>query len=148
MSHKVSKYVAEQFNKTVAGVPNAKPSFGHVLKVITGADTSGSLEPVALATNTRKLYRAWLRESSPSCQMYTLDMPISEFKAKVREQFDKQSHQTDARIINALLIKGAMELQETEACFKTKSHVMRYWNTDPNLATDDFLTNFYKGKVC
>ena len=35
------------------------------------------------------LYRMWLREAPTAIEMHALDMPLKNFRAKVREEFEK-----------------------------------------------------------
>ncbi|XP_067830323.1 NADH dehydrogenase [ubiquinone] 1 alpha subcomplex subunit 6 [Heptranchias perlo] len=93
----------------------------------------------------RELYRAWYREIPNTVHKFHLDITVKQGRDKVREMFMKNAHITDPRIIDLLVIKGKMDLEETIKVWKQRTHIMRYFHETETPRPTDFLSRFYTG---
>ncbi|XP_041093875.1 NADH dehydrogenase [ubiquinone] 1 alpha subcomplex subunit 6 [Polyodon spathula] len=93
----------------------------------------------------RELYRAWYREIPNAVSVFQLDITVKQGRDKVREQFWKNRLVTDPRVIDMLVIKGKMELEETINVWKQRTHVLRYFHETDTPTPRDFLSKFYTG---
>jgi NADH dehydrogenase (ubiquinone) 1 alpha subcomplex subunit 6 len=108
--------------------------------------TSGSL------VNARKrslaLYKQWIRSAPEICDIYKLEITSQTLRNRIRQEFEKNRYVSDLSIIDVLLFKGRIELEETMNSWKQPTHIMRFFQNDEYapLKTKDFLTNFYAGQ--
>ncbi|BES95824.1 unnamed protein product [Nesidiocoris tenuis] len=88
------------------------------------------------------LYRAWYRQIPYIVLEYDIPKNIKQCRAKLREEFDKNKHVQDVRIIDMLVIKGQMELKETVNIWKQNGHIMDYFKETWEEKPKDFLSKF------
>ncbi|XP_056379682.1 NADH dehydrogenase [ubiquinone] 1 alpha subcomplex subunit 6 [Hyla sarda] len=94
----------------------------------------------------RELYRAWYREVPNTVHVYQLDITVKQGRDKVREEFKKNAHASDPRVIDLLVIKGKMDLEETIKVWKQRTHIMRYFHETETARPTDFISRFYAGQ--
>ncbi|XP_070153819.1 NADH dehydrogenase [ubiquinone] 1 alpha subcomplex subunit 6 [Polyergus mexicanus] len=93
-----------------------------------------------------KLYKAWIRQVPTSLLSYDIPKSEAECKKKIREEFKRHAHVTDLRIIDRLIIRGQMELQEVANVWKPKGSVMYYWKETWEKKPTDFMSKFLRGQ--
>ncbi|XP_074866579.1 NADH dehydrogenase [ubiquinone] 1 alpha subcomplex subunit 6 [Carettochelys insculpta] len=93
----------------------------------------------------RELYRAWYREVPNAVHTHQLDISVKQGRDKLREMFMKNANITDPRVIDMLVIKGKMELEETINVWKQRTHLMRLFPETETPRPKDFLSKFYMG---
>lgn len=71
---------------------------------------------------------------------------MPECRAKLREKFEVNKQVGDLRVIDMLVIKGRMELQETVQKWKQPCHIMQFFNEARKPKSTAFVTKFLSGK--
>ena len=64
-------------------------------------------------------------------QMYAVDMTVPQMRAAISQSFRKNMEVENSRVVDMLVSKGEMELEETLLLYKTKTHVMRVLDPAP-----------------
>lgn len=94
------------------------------------------------------LYRKYIRHAKEILDLYELDMPVSNVKTKIRQEFERQRYVGSLDVQNILYAKGQMEFQELINFWKQQCHVLRYFeNVESYNIVDknDFVKNFLRG---
>ncbi|OOQ87479.1 NADH-ubiquinone oxidoreductase 14.8 kDa subunit [Penicillium brasilianum] len=96
-----------------------------------------------------KSYREWLRASPEIQTMYSLGMPVSAIRTKIRQEFEKHRYVSQLSVIDVLLFQSHAEYQETLNYWKQLSHVMKYFRPeeDPGARLPrNFVSGFLEGR--
>ncbi|PGH04769.1 hypothetical protein AJ79_06991 [Helicocarpus griseus UAMH5409] len=115
------------------------------------------LNPTYLAQRTRssvnwqdarrrvlKTYREWLRASPEIQSMYSLGLPVSAIRTKIRQEFERHRYVNQLSTVDVLLFKSHSEFQETLNYWKQLSHVMKYFRAEED-PTAKLPKNFMSG---
>jgi len=89
------------------------------LNLARKARATASANPVA------RLYRSVLKEIPRVLTIYDIDIPIPEAGDVIRKQFTNSANVKDQRVIDMLIEKGYMNLEETLLQHKQRSHLLR-----------------------
>mmetsp|Transcript_27417 Transcript_27417/g.46341 ORF Transcript_27417/g.46341 Transcript_27417/m.46341 type:complete len:122 (+) Transcript_27417:70-435(+) len=81
-------------------------------------------KPTQANASTVTLYRSTLRELPRVMSIYDIDIPMKDARAAVEFHFRQNAHLKDPRVINILIGKGYIELEETLLQWKQKTHLM------------------------
>ncbi|OBA20716.1 hypothetical protein METBIDRAFT_43013 [Metschnikowia bicuspidata var. bicuspidata NRRL YB-4993] len=94
------------------------------------------------------MYRRYIRNAKEFSNLYELDMPVSNVKTKIRQEFERQRYVKDLDVTNILYAKGQMEFQELINFWKQQCHVLRYFEDQEVYGAvdkNDFVKNFLRG---
>lgn len=98
-----------------------------------------------LRRNVLGLYRAWYRQIPIIFYDYHFPITPEEGRSKLREIFVANSRISDDRMINGLVMRGQMELNEAVNKQKEECHLWKYFRTDQR-RPKDFLGKFLEGQ--
>lgn len=108
-------------------------------------NTNLSLDKKEVRRRTLGLYRAWYRQIPIIFYDYNFPVTPEQGRSKLREIFVKNSRIVDPRLINTLVIKGQMELNETVNKQKEECHLWKYFRAEEK-KPQTFLTKFLEGR--
>ena len=121
--------------------PKLKDITFNFLPVKTGL----SLEKRDVRRRALNLYKAWYRQIPIILYDYKMPIRPDEGRSKLREIFVRNSKIEDVRVIDGLIIKGQMELNETVNKQKEECHIWKYFRTQQG-RPQDFLSKFVEGR--
>ncbi|XP_017892336.1 NADH dehydrogenase [ubiquinone] 1 alpha subcomplex subunit 6 [Ceratina calcarata] len=105
-----------------------------------------SLTPIEARRRVITLYKAWYRQIPFIQYNYDLPKTSEDCKKKLREEFERYANVQDIRVIDSLLIRGQMELQEVTAKWKPPCTLLNYWKDTTEPRPKDFMSKFISGK--
>ncbi|XP_043500947.1 NADH dehydrogenase [ubiquinone] 1 alpha subcomplex subunit 6 [Polistes fuscatus] len=91
------------------------------------------------------LYKAWCRQVPIMLHEYDIPYTQKQCLEKVRSEFLRNKYVTDVRVIDLLIIKGQMELQEIVTRWKPIGNLLNHFKDTFNPKPKDFLGKFYAG---
>ena len=83
--------------------------------------------------------------------MYSLNMPVAQIRAKMREEFEKHRYVNNLQATDVLIAQSHMEFQETLNFWKQLSQVMKYFRKeeDPTARLPkNFMQGFLEVSLC
>ncbi|KAK4621413.1 NADH-ubiquinone oxidoreductase [Fulvia fulva] len=94
-------------------------------------------------------YRDWVRAAPEIQTMYSLNMPVSALRTKMRQEFERHRYVSQLKTTDVLLFNSHQELQETLNFWKQLTHVLKYFRAeeDPKAALPkNFIQGFIEGR--
>ncbi|XP_075977539.1 NADH dehydrogenase [ubiquinone] 1 alpha subcomplex subunit 6-like [Anticarsia gemmatalis] len=91
------------------------------------------------------LYRAFYRYIPYIIKYFDIQKNEDDCKCMLRRYFYKNACVTDVRIVDILVIKGYIELQEVTHQWQQKGHMMRHWDPSVNPKPCTFMEKFMAG---
>ncbi|EDN04559.1 predicted protein [Histoplasma mississippiense (nom. inval.)] len=99
-----------------------------------------------------ELHKSPLRDNSyfeliesPEIQnMYSLNLPVSAIRTKIRQEFERHRYVNQLPVVDVLVAKSNSEYQETLNYWKQLSHVMKYFRVEEG-PTVKLPKNFMSG---
>lgn len=120
------------------------------------------INPTLLAQKTRqsinwadaqrrviKSYRDWIRSAPEIQTMYSLNIPISQIRTKIRQEFERNRYVNQLAAVDVLLTQSHTEFQETLNYWKQLPHVLKYFRTDEDPTSarpKSFMSAFLEGR--
>ncbi|CAO1632029.1 unnamed protein product [Sympodiomycopsis kandeliae] len=96
---------------------------------------------------SRALYRDWYKSAPEIASLYALNVPPSTLRAKFRTWFEKNRNVKDLAVIDLMLFKSRIELQETLNAWKQIPHIMNWFAEEESAPTPEtFLEKFYASR--
>ncbi|KAK0259471.1 hypothetical protein LTS09_005822 [Friedmanniomyces endolithicus] len=94
-------------------------------------------------------YREWLRAAPEVQSMYSLNMPVSAIRTKIRQEFERHRYVSQLETVDVLLFNSHQEYQETLNFWKQLTHVLKYFRMeeDPKAKLPKtFIQGFLEGR--
>ncbi|KAJ9143593.1 Complex 1 protein [Coniochaeta hoffmannii] len=95
-------------------------------------------------------YRAWLRGAGEIQTMYSVPLPVSAIRTRIRQEFERHRYVNKLPVVDVLIQKGNADYQETMNYWRQTTHVMSYFKEE-NFRGDkrlpnNFITGFLEGR--
>ncbi|KAJ4379396.1 hypothetical protein N0V86_005441 [Didymella sp. IMI 355093] len=94
-------------------------------------------------------YRDWVRSAPEIQTMYSLNLPVSTLRTKIRQEFERHRYVNQMKTVDVLLFNSHQEFQETLNYWKQVSHVLKYFRAeeDPKARLPaNFINGFLEGR--
>ena len=113
--------------------------FTKVAKPIASVDLASARKQVL------RLYQMWVREIPRIQKYHDLEYTRSACILKLREKFRENAHVRDPRVIDLLVFKGRLELDECIYVWKQRTHILKYFEDTQRRPATRFMDRFNQG---
>lgn len=121
------------------------PKFNDITFNFLPIKTGLSLDKRDVRRRALNLYKAWYRQIPIILYDYKMPIRPEVGRSKLREIFVRNSKVEDVRVIDGLIIRGQMELNETVNKQKEDCHLWKYFRAQDR-RPQDFLSKFVEGR--
>ncbi|KAI8799794.1 NADH dehydrogenase, alpha subcomplex, subunit 6 [Cladochytrium replicatum] len=104
--------------------------------------SSGSL--INARRRALELYKLWYKAAPDVVELYYLDIPTRRVRQRIRQEFEKNRDINDVNVIDVLLFKGRIELEETINQWKQITHVLQFFEQPFEKKPETFMEKFLK----
>jgi len=81
--------------------------------------------------------------------MYSLNMPVSALRTKMRQEFERHRFVNQIGVMDVLLFQSHAEFQETLNYWKQLPHILKYFRVDEEPSArlpQNFMSGFLEGR--
>jgi NADH dehydrogenase (ubiquinone) 1 alpha subcomplex subunit 6 len=96
------------------------------------------------------IYRAWIRAAPEIQTMYSVPLPVSALRTRIRQEFERHRNVNKLDVTDVLITKATIDYQETMNYWRQATHIMSYFKEE-NFRGDkrlpkNFITGFLDGR--
>jgi len=94
-------------------------------------------------------YREWIRAAPEIQTMYSLALPVSALRTKMRHEFERHRYVNKLQVVDNLLFQSHVEYQETLNYWKQLTHILKYFRTEEDPSSrlpPNFISGFLEGR--
>ncbi|KAK5663952.1 hypothetical protein OQA88_164 [Cercophora sp. LCS_1] len=90
-------------------------------------------------------YRAWLRAAPEIQTMYSVPLPISRIRTRIRQEFERNRFVNKLSVVDVLILKSHADYQETMNFWRQTTHIMSYFKEENFRGEKSLPTSFMAG---
>jgi len=90
-------------------------------------------------------YREWIRAAPEIQQLYSVPLPVSVMRTRMRQEFERHRYVNKLPVIDVLLMQNNAEYQEMMNYWKQLTHVMSYFPEESFRGNERLPNTFMKG---
>lgn len=90
-------------------------------------------------------YREWLRAAPEIQTMYSVPLPVSAVRTRMRQEFERHRHVNKLPVVDVLLFQSNADYQETMNFWRQTTHIMSYFKEESFKQGPKIPTSFMEG---